>query len=183
MFNDMAEQFTEKSAAQLLVMEELEILSLEKALMSNQYKFTLSPAKSNSEFLCESFIVQKGQELLEEKTMSKSQVLKASAPENIAIPNVSKLQISKVSASEDIAFPDACKSQISKSSPPEDIAFPDGDIPLDLSCSHSETSGLNDSSETPMKEETYDSDLLAEGPLDLSMQPAKKKYKFVKRLF
>lgn len=47
-------------------MEEQDILSLEKALMSNQYKFTFSPAKSNSEFFCESFIVQKGQELLDE---------------------------------------------------------------------------------------------------------------------
>ncbi|XP_061169995.1 replication protein A 70 kDa DNA-binding subunit-like [Saccostrea echinata] len=74
MFNDMAEQFTEKSAAQLLVLEEVDILSLEKALMSNQYKFTLSPAKSNSEFLCESFVVQKGQESFGKETTSHIQV-------------------------------------------------------------------------------------------------------------
>lgn len=94
-------------------MEELDILSLEKALMSNHYKFTLSPAKSNSEFLCESFIVQKGQELLEEETMSKSKILKAPAPEDIAIPHVSQSQISKAFASEEIAIPHAGKSQIS----------------------------------------------------------------------
>lgn len=106
---------------------------------------------------------------------SKSQISKAFAPEDIAIPCASKSQISKTSAPEDIAIPCAStgKSQISKSSAPGEIAFADCDMPLDLSCSHSEASRLNDSNETHMKEETYSS--VAERPLDLSMQPHKKK--------
>lgn len=84
---------------------------------------------------------------------------KTSAPEDIAIPCASKSQISKTPAPEDLAIPCAStgKSQISKTSSPGEIAFADCDMPLDLSCSHFEASRLNDSSETPMKEETYSS--------------------------
>lgn len=108
--------------------------------------------------------------------MSKSKILKAPAPEDIAIPHVSQSQISTASGLEEIAIPHASKSQISKAFTPKDIAIPrasrsqisktsapgeiafaDSDLPLDLSSSHSEASRLNDSSETPMKEETYSS--------------------------
>lgn len=70
-----------------------------------------------------------------------------SASEKIAILHVTS-QISKAFAPENIAIPCASKSRISIASAQGEIAFEDCVMPLDLSCLHSEASGLNDSSET-----------------------------------